>query len=192
MDTRSPSPWTEAGQDPELLKQAQRGDLSGLQRIIHTHRHALWRACLAVTQHQGEAERLFQVTIARAAHELSGAPAEQPLLPWLVWLAREQDADRVRMRPRDPSRPGARRPDGGSWEETSPGAPDVDVEQHTLHAFSLLDSDDQWLLTLRLIEQLSYDEIARVSGLSVEAVAERLAFVRDLIDRHCDAVERAA
>jgi DNA-directed RNA polymerase specialized sigma24 family protein len=190
VETRAPSPWTDAGQDPELLKQAQDGDLSALRRIIHAHRLPLWRACLAVTQHLGEAERLFQVTIARAAHGLSGAPAGQPLLPWLVWLAREYDATRVRRR--DPSRPRARRPDGGSWEETSPDAPDVSVQQQTLHAYSLLDSDDQWLLTLRLVEELSYDDIAKVSGLSVEAVAERLALAREHMDRECGAQERAA
>ena len=195
METRSPSPWTDAGQDPELLKLAQEGDLSALQRIIRTHRHALWRACLAVTQHRGEAERLFQVTIGRAALGLADAPADQPLLPWLVWLAREYDAARVRTRPRDPSRPGTRRPDGRSWDETSPDAPDAqdaNVEQHVLHAYSLLESDDQWLLTLRLIEQLPYDDIARVSGLTVEAVAERLALVREQLDRACEAEERAA
>jgi DNA-directed RNA polymerase specialized sigma24 family protein len=132
------------------------------------------------------------VTIARAAHGLADAPADQPLLPWLVWLAREHDATRVRMRPHDPSRPGARRPDGGAWDETSTDSPDASVQQHTLHAFSLLDSDDQWLLTLRLIEQLSYGDIAKVSGLSVEAVAERLAVARDHLDRMSDAQERAA
>jgi len=171
------------------LQQAQRGDLSALQRIIHAHRLPLWRACLAATQHRGEAERLFQVTIARAAHGLAEAPADQPLLPWLVWLAREQDAARVRMRTIDPARPGARRPDGSPWDETSA---DLGVDQHVLHAFSLLDSDDQWLITLRLIEQLSYDDIARVSGLSVEDVAERLALVRDHLDRTREAEERAA
>jgi len=189
VDTRSETPWTEAGQDPELLRQAQRGDLASALRIYAAHAIPLWRVCLVLTQHPREAERLFQETIEHATRELPGAPVQQPLLPWLARLARELDANRAGTRPLEPSRFGAGRPDGRPWDER---APDVTVEQHALQGYLLLDRDDQWLLALRLFEQLSYDDIARVTGLPVERVAERLAFARDQVDQDDDAQERAA
>ena len=192
MTTRSPGPWTDAGQDPELLRQAQRGELAALLQLLDTHRLSLWRACLAITQHRGEAERLFQETIARATRELAHAPAQRSLLPWLAGLARALDAERARTRPRDPARVGACRPNGRPWDDVSPDDADAYVEQHALHGFSLLDADDQWLLSLRLFEQLSYDDIAQVTGLQVEQVAKRLAAAREQVDEACDAEERAA
>jgi DNA-directed RNA polymerase specialized sigma24 family protein len=68
----------------------------------------------------------------------------------------------------------------------------VDVERHALRAYALLDSDDQWLLALRLFERLSYADIARVSGMPVEVIAARLSSARDEIDRDLGAEERAA
>jgi DNA-directed RNA polymerase specialized sigma24 family protein len=189
VDTRSATPWTEAGQDPELLRQAQRGDLSAALQICAAHAAPLWRACFVLTQHPREAERLFEETIERATRELPSAPARQPLLPWLTRLARELDANRASMRPRDPSDLGAVRPDGRPWDED---APDTAVERHALHGFSQLDASDQWLLALRLFEGLSYEDIARVTGVPIERVAERLAFARDQIDQAYDVEERAA
>lgn len=189
MDTRSTTPWTEAGQDPELLAQAKRGDVDALLQLFEAYKLPLWRTCLAITQQRGEADRLFELTIACAAQELSAAPERQSLLLWLVRLARELDGRLARTNPRDPALAGTQRPDGQEWDES---APDVDVERHALRAYALLDSDDQWLLALRLFERLSYADIARVSGMPVEVVAARLSSARDEIDRDLGAEERAA
>jgi len=189
VETRSATPWTEAGQDPEWLRQAQRGDLTAALQIFSAHKLPLWRTCLVLTQQPREAARLFEETIVHATRALPGAPVQQPLLPWLARLAREIDADRASSGMRDLSSPDDCRPDGRPWDES---APDTSVERHALHGFSMLDLDDQWLLALRVIEQLSYDDIARVTGLTVERVAERVAFARDQIDREMDAEERAA
>jgi len=189
VDTRSATPWTVAGQDPEKLRLAQRGDLTAALEIFGAHKLPLWRTCLLVTRDAREAARLYEETIARATRELPGAPAQQSLLPWLARLARGIDADRAESDKLDLSGAGEHRPDGRPWDES---APDTGVERHTLHGLSLLDADDQWLLALRVIEQLSYDDIAQVTGTTVEHVAERVAFARDQIDREMEAEERAA
>jgi DNA-directed RNA polymerase specialized sigma24 family protein len=189
VDTRSATPWTEIGQDTERLRLAQRGDRDALLQLFAAYQLPLWRACLAITHQHGEADRLYEHTIACASHELASAPVGQPLLLWLVRLARELDAHRARTSPRDPALAGTQRPDGQPWDER---APDVDVERHALRAYAQLDPDDQWLLALRLFERLSYADIARVSGRSVEEVVERLSFARDEIDGGLDAEEKAA
>jgi len=189
VDTRSAAAWTEIGQDIERLQQAQRGDRDALLQLFAAYQLPLWRTCLAITHHHGDADRLFEHTIACASHELASAPDGQPLLLWLVRLARELDAHRARTSPRDPALAGTQRPDGQPWDER---APDVDIERHALRAFAQLDADDQWLLALRLFERLSYADIARVTGKSLDEVAERLSFVRDEIDHGLDAEERAA
>jgi len=190
VDTRSSRPWTHAGQDPELLRKAQRGDLTALLRIYNTHRLSLWRTCLVLTRQAAEAEVLFQETIARATRELADAPAHEPLLPWLAGLARELDASRASTRP--PEHADATRPNGRPWNDGSSGPADTAVEQRALQGFSVLSADDQRLLALRVFERLSHADIARVTGQSLERVAERLAFAREAIDQAYDAEERAA
>ena len=191
MDKRSQRPWIHAGQDPELLRKAQRGDLAALLRIYNTHRLSLWRACLVLTRRSAEAEQLFQETIARATHELAHAPSHEPLLPWLVGLARELDAAHASTRPREHAS-APLRPNGRPWDDGSSGPQDTIVEQRALRGFSQLHADDQWLLALRVFERLPYADIARVTGHSVERVAERLALARESLDQVCTTEERAA
>src|SRR6516225_10692462 len=112
VDTRSATPWTEAGQDPEKLRLAQRGDLTAALEIFGAHKLPLWRTCLLVTRDAREAARLYEDTIARATRELPGAPAQQSLLPWLARLARGIDADRAESDKLDLSGAGEHRPDG--------------------------------------------------------------------------------
>jgi len=193
VDTRPSRPWTEPGQDPELLQEAQRGELSALLRIYNTHRLALWRACLALTRHVGDAELLFQETLVHATQQLRAAPARQPLLPWLVHIARQIDTSHARGRtPASRTAAPARRPNGEAWLPGARGAQHVEVEQRALHGYSLLHPDDQWLLALRLFERLSYAEISRVTGLSVARVTHRIAVAREYVDQVCQAEDRAA
>src|SRR5205814_6791319 len=131
-------------------------------------------------------------TIARATHELANAPSHEPLLPWLAGLARELDAARAGTRASDAGRNAAHRPNGRPWDDGSSGAHDTLVEQRALLGYSLLHADDQWLLALRLFERLSYADIARVTGQSVDRVAERLALARESLDQVCTAEDRAA
>src|ERR1041385_4365381 len=109
VDTRSSMPWTESGPNAELLRQARSGDVDALLRILDPYKLPLWRACLAITQQQDEADRLFEDTIGCATQELSGAPDGQPLLLWLVRLARELDAHHARTSPPRPRATRARR-----------------------------------------------------------------------------------
>lgn len=181
MDTPTPRPWTESGRDPELLHHAQRGDMTALLQLVHAYRAPVWRACLAITRHKGEAEMLFQETFAHATRHLRAAPSGKPLLPWFVKLARQLDAAKQRGRVLRPT-VGPRRPNGEPWLAGARGAHYVEDEQKALHAFALLHSEDQWLLSLRLIERLSYTEIARITGIPVPRVMNRIALAREYID----------
>jgi DNA-directed RNA polymerase specialized sigma24 family protein len=191
LDTPPSRPWTEPGRDPELLQSAQRGELTALLQLLYTHRLPLWRACLAITRHLGEAELLFQETLAHATRHLRAAPAGKPFLPWIVKLARQLDAAKLRGRPLRPP-VGIRRPNGEPWLAGARGAHYVEDEQCALHAFSLLHSDDQWLLMLRLCERLPYAEIARITGISVPRVMNRIALAREYIDQVNGLDEKAA
>ena len=191
MDSRPPRPWTEAGQDPELLSAALRGDRSALLELFDTHRLPLWRACTACTRDRDEAEALFLETLAQATRLLRAAPARGPFLPWLVRLARQLDASRMRARPIRAA-VGERRPNGDAWHDGASSDHAVVAEQDVLNGYSLLHPDDQWLLALRLVERLSHAEISRVTGLSVARVTTRLALSREYVDQVCRVREQAA
>ncbi len=191
MEITPTRPWTEPGQDLQLLDAARRGDLTSLRRLVRAHRLPLWRACFAITRHLGEAELLFQETLAHVARQLRAAPTGRPVLPWLVRLAREIDATKTCGRPVRPA-VGPRRPNGEPWLAASRGAHWVEDEQRTLRAFAQLQSDDQWLFALRLFERLSYSDIARVTGIPAPRVMNRIALAREVVDRVHEQSDRAA
>jgi RNA polymerase sigma-70 factor (ECF subfamily) len=191
LDAQPTRPWTDPGQDPLILNAAQRGDATALLRLFGAYRLALWRACLAITRHKGEAERLYQETLVHATRNLRAAPSGRPMLPWLVKLARQLDASHMRDRPQRPT-VGNKRPNGEPWLAGARGAHYVEDEQRTLHAFSLLHADDQWLLVLRLLERLPYAEIARITELPVPRVMNLIALAREHIDQTRDAEDQAA
>jgi RNA polymerase sigma-70 factor (ECF subfamily) len=191
LESQPPSPWTEPGPDLKLVEAAQNGDLTSLRQLVRAHRAPLWRACLAITRHQGEAEMLFQETLAHAARQLRAAPTGRPFLPWLVRLARQVDTAKHRGRPARPG-VGTRRPNGEPWVAGASGAHWVEDEKLTLHAFAQLHPDDQWLVVLRLFERLSYADIARVTGIAPPRVMNRLALAREYIDKLHTSEERAA
>lgn len=178
-------PWTDTGEDATLLTAARMGDLDAWLRLVRTHRTALWRACMAITRQRGDAEILFQETLAQATRDLAEAPSDAPVLPWLVAIARRLDTSRTRGRGLRPT-VGVRRPNGEDWLAGARGAHWVDDEKHALHAYALLQSDDQFLLALRLFERLSYAEISQVTGIPVPRVLYRLALARDYVQPTSD------
>lgn len=181
MDSPTPKPWTEPGMDASLLAAAQRGDLTAWLQVVRLHRLSLWRVCMAITRQRDEAEVLFQETLAAATRQVQTAPSGRPVLPWLARLAREIDATRQRGRGLRPT-VGATRPNGEPWVEGAQGAHYIQDEKKALHAFALLHSDDQWLLTLRIVERLPYSDIASITGLPVPRVMSRIALAREYLD----------
>ena len=177
----SPKPWTELGTDAPLLAAAQRGDLASWLQLVRVHRLPLWRACLAITRDRADAEALFQETLASATRQVQTAPSGRAVLPWFVRMARELDANRQRTRGMRPT-VGATRPNGEPWIEGAQGAAYIQDEKKALHAFALLHSDDQWLLTLRIVERLSYADISQITGLPVPRVMSRIALAREYLD----------
>jgi len=194
MDARATSgPWMEPGREAALLLAAQRGELPAFFELLRAHQRPLWRLCMALTRHRGEAELLVQEASRRAFKNIRQARVGQPFFPWLVRLVRSFAVAQERRRAGERRLAvGAMRPDGTAWESGANGAHELAYEYRVLAAFAELSVDEQILLALRLFERLPYAEISTTIELSLTATMHRIATLRERLEQDPQKTERAA
>jgi RNA polymerase sigma-70 factor (ECF subfamily) len=187
-----------------LLRDAAQGDVTAVRCLMEQHRDRV-RRMIAVRLNRRLAPRLdpsdvVQETLADAARRLPDYLRDRPL-PFRAWLFRLA-ADRLARTHRDhvastvrgigreeridgPSRDEAtstRLVDRLAANDTTPGRRLVRQERRLLvkRAIEQMNNADRELLTLRYVDQLTFDEIA--AGLDIGLSAAKM--------RHLRAVER--
>lgn len=126
-----------------------------------------------------EAESIAQEAFARAWAAMDRYSSDRPFWPWVATIARRLCVDhlrdarrdsRIRRRTRAERRPGASQPD------------EVLVQQEewraAANAFAALSPRERRLITLRDLDGWSYEQIAEVEGVTVEAVRSALKRAR--------------
>ena len=190
-----------AGADPgqretaELLEAIRRGDAAAFERVAREHAPRLFRLALRLTGHREDAEDLVQETLLGALPALRGFEGRSKLSTYLVralgnrWKNRLRAKSRSRIvdwfRGRRPADPHA----GGDDEiELAPvdGEPSAlerleaeDRAERVRRAVGRLEPRRRLTLLLREVEELSYEEIAEMTGVPVGTVRSRLARARD-------------
>jgi DNA-directed RNA polymerase specialized sigma24 family protein len=162
-------PWTEPGRDPELTRAAQRGDVGALHTLLRNHRRELWRACFTLTLDRLRAERLLHETLLRAAKNLRSVPEGAAILPWLVRLAAHLATSLDR-------RDGPT--DAAAGRVQALGTVLDDEQSRAFEAFAALPAADRLLLSLAVLEGLSYAEIAAITRREPNAVLHQLSVLR--------------
>lgn len=194
MQSRGTSgPWLESGREAGLVLSAQRGELSALYELLREYHRPLYRLCFALTRDRVAAAQLVEETARRAWKGLAQLPVGKPFFPWLVRITRNLAVTQARRNAGD-VRPTARplaRPAGDPWGGEFASLADVEFEQRALVAFEHLSADDQLALALRLIERLSYADIALVLDTTPGAVMHRLSTLRENLEAAANAPGKA-
>lgn len=166
--------------DASLLRAWRDGDPGAFKRIVSRHQGPLLRHATALLGRSGAAEDAVQdafLTLARTPPDLSALPegADHGLGPWLHRVTRNRCLDVMRADTRRREREGAL----GAMQSTGvPGEADrglaaVDASdtralvERTLHD---LPDDQREAVTLRLLHEKSYAEIAAITGRKVGTV----------------------
>ena len=176
------SPSTGAGDDAALVLAAQGGDAVAFGEIVRRYQRAVYRVAYGLTRNSSDADDLAQETFVRAYQAIGRFRVGEPLYPWLSRIAVNLAYSLYRRRRRRPET--ALEPlveAGRQW--ASPDDPVGEAEgrefdRHLQSAFGELSKEHQAVMVLRVVEEMSYEEIARTLGVPIGTVMSRLARAR--------------
>ncbi len=180
-----PGARKDPGEEAALVARAQRGDREAFFSLLRFYHHSIYRIIFALLRDRAQAETLTRETFLRAWKTIQHIPAGQTFYPWLTRLARGLVITHSR-RVGAASEPGARaRPAAANVPAAAPGpAPEVTDPTDAARArrceqaFSHLGIDYQTMLVLRVVEGLSYAEIAKTLDIPYAATLSRMASAR--------------
>lgn len=173
-------------QEMAVIRKAQRGDTKAFEVLLSAYEKPVYNLCLRMTGHAEDAADLTQEAFLKIWRGLANYKFESSFSTWIYRLTTNVCIDFLRGR--------KRRPTVSITVEEEDGATELEVpdpgplpEEQLLHretkeriarAMNQLDEEARLILTLRVLEDLSYEEIARVTGLKDGTVKSRLARAR--------------
>lgn len=188
---RSTGPEETEQETAELLEGIRRGEADAFETVARMHAPRLFRLAVRLTGRREDAEDLVQETLVRALPALRRFEGRARLSTYLVRAMTNLWKNRLRSRRRsrlvDWFR-GAR--DGADGERREPVVVDdapsplqrleqQDRARRVRDCVARLEPQRRLTLLLREVEELSYEEIAGMTGVPVGTVRSRLARARD-------------
>lgn len=168
--------------DDALITAAQRGDQAAFSEIVRRYQRAVYRVAYALTRNASDADDLAQETFVRAWGAIGRFEIGQPLYPWLARIGTNLAFSLFRTRKRRPETPLEPLLEAGKqWGVEDDPAEHAVRSEHDAklrECFAALAPEHQAVLALRVIQDLSYDEIARALNVPAGTVMSRLSRAR--------------
>ena len=168
--------------DDALVASAQKGSEAAFAELVRRYQRAVYRVAWALTRNDADADDLAQEAFVRAWGAIGRFEIGQPLYPWLARITTNLAYSLFRRRKRRPETPIEPLLEAGMQfgVEDDPAEHAVTDERNAnLRAcFSQLSPEHQAVLALRVVQDLSYEEIARALNVPTGTVMSRLARAR--------------
>ena len=176
------------GDNPEearLLVEARAGDTRAFDALITLHREKIYMHTYQIVRNEEDALDVTQETFIRAWKSLPRFDGKASLTSWLYRIATNAAIDLCRRRkPQTTLEAGPLNVDAAS--HTTPAQADVpgaghdraEIRRRVDLAFAELSPEHRAVISLKEMEDLSYEEIAQRVGCSVGTVMSRLFYAR--------------
>src|SRR5262245_61580954 len=155
----------------ELIAGVRRGDENAFRLIFEQHHRFVFRFLYGMVGERRLAEELTQETFMRAYKNIGTLRQEVKLLSWLCGIARHLALHSLRSRPgknqwiRIDDQEVVELKDDQLGPETRMLNTELKAVIHD--ALAALDEDKRCVFTLKVLQQMSYEEIAEVTGCSI-------------------------
>lgn len=184
--------------DASLVRRSRRGDGHAFAELVERHQAEIFATALRLIGNRDDALAVTNAALYRAYQHLDEFEESRPLRPWLARIVSRLALDFIRDRARHQrhQEPIVRRDDG---DEESPAEqlPDRETPEDTLvraeraeavrQAIASLPERQRQVVVLRYVNDLSYDEISQITGLTPTNVGVILlrsrAALKKLLDR---------
>lgn len=177
-------------EEKKLIQQVLHGDHQAFAQLVERYEDRVYGLCLRMSNDREEAKDLAQEAFFKAWRGLRFYKAEAGFSTWLYRLTTNVCIDHLRQ---------AKRRSAISLTASDEEAVEFDVEdpsptpeeqlqdqmrkQAVEQAMARLEEEFRLVLTLRVIEERSYDEIAEILDLKVGTVKSRLARAREKLKK---------
>lgn len=173
--------------DALLLRRAAEQVPDAVEAFVARHADRLCSFLARFVRDAAWAEDLTQETLLRALHEAALYDSRWPVRTWLFRIARNLALDLLRRETSLRAR-NRRERDAGTAPPAAVTAEHQEFQQALEHALQQLPEGFRTVFVLRDGENLAYEEIAAVLGISVKTVSSRLhrarQLLRGLLGRH--------
>ena len=179
-------------QDELLIRRAQRGDADAFEQLLLEHQKNVYNLCYRMAGNPDDAMDLSQETFLRAWRCLDQYQFASAFSTWLYRLCSNICIDFLRRRRRQQTVP-LTFEDADGEEQTSAGPdaqplPEEQVElkltRETLAAaMAQLLPEHRAVLQLRVVNEMSYEQIADVLDIQIGTVKSRLSRARNQLKK---------
>ena len=142
----------------------------------------MYRLAYGFVRSSADADDVAQETFVRAYGALARFRVGEPLYPWLARIATNTALSQLRRRRRKPETPLEPLLEAGQQWGTDDDPADrvaaTERARHLREAMTELTPEHQAVLVLRVVEDLSYDEIAKALSVPAGTVMSRLSRAR--------------
>lgn len=183
MDSaRERTPLMDPGVEAARIRDAQKGSQRAFGEIVRGYQRAIHRLAWGLTRNAADADDLAQETFVRAWQAIGRFRVGEPLYPWLSRITVNLAYSLHRRRKRRPET--ALEPlveAGRQWgvdDDPVDHASRSERDRRLEAAFAELSPEHQAVLALRVVEDLSYEEIAKSLGIPPGTVMSRLSRAR--------------
>jgi RNA polymerase sigma-70 factor (ECF subfamily) len=174
--------FMEPGEETARLRESQQGSTQAFGQIVRCYQRAIYRVAYALTRNGGDADDLTQETFLKAWQAIGRFRIGEPLYPWLARIAMNAAFSLMRSRKRRPEVAIDPLVEGGAqWageDDPAENAAAGERDERLAAAFATLSEEHRAVLALRVVEDLSYDQIARALRIPVGTVMSRLSRAR--------------
>ncbi len=158
---------------------AMHGDELAISWLVETYQQPVFGLCYRMLGSFTDAEDAAQDALVKAVMSLQSFDVERPFKPWVLRIASNLCTDRLRRRRPEVSLDGMGDDGAWEWQAGSDPSPERQMEEREQQKAvqALLENlapVDRLVVTLYYWQDLSYEEIAQATHLSVSAVKSRL------------------
>lgn len=168
------------------IKRAIAGDDRAFEALVVRYQTAVYNLCLRMTGNPDDAADVTQEAFLKAWRSLSGFQFESAFSTWLYRLTSNACLDFLRAKKRHAAVSLTTDDDEAQIMDIADPTPtpenmilSQEDNQTVAAAMAALEPEHRQILTLRVIQELSYSEIAQILGLKEGTVKSRIARARD-------------
>ena len=165
-------------EDRQIVAQFVQGNHAVFDKLVQRYKKRIYFFALKLTHNHQDAEDLSQEVFLRAYRGLSNLRQEGSLYSWLLVIA--ANCYRSLKRKLQPTIVACEQIEQMTPVETRVEASlaTVEIQEKLRQAIGELPRKQQLTLVLRTYEQLSYQQISQVLGISLDAVKANLSYAR--------------